>query len=58
MPDHRHFLECQACGVKLQELSEAQAQEVARNPYNYIGFCAPCKRLGAHIEKGFGDDQL
>ena len=56
MPDHRHFLECQTCGVKLQELSEAQAQEVARNPYNYIGFCAPCKRIGAHIEKGFGPE--
>jgi hypothetical protein len=50
MPDHRHVLECQTCGVVLQELSLEQAQKVAQNPYNYIGFCAACKRLGAHID--------
>lgn len=46
-------IECQACGVVLQRLTDAQAQAVARNPHNYIGFCEPCKRAGAHIEPAY-----
>ncbi len=36
------FLECQDCGDQLRELSDAEAQKVANNPYNYVVFCCSC----------------
>ncbi|QNJ57124.1 hypothetical protein L3Y21_gp083 [Gordonia phage Rabbitrun] len=53
VPPDRPALECQACGTVLQALTDEQAADVALNPYNYIAFCAPCKRKGYHIEPGF-----
>lgn len=50
---HEPVIECQSCGKVLQKLTEAQAQQVAANPYNFIGFCAPCKALGLHIEEAY-----
>ena len=37
-------LECQDCGVVLRELTLAEAQQVAANPYNFIVFCKLCQR--------------
>jgi len=37
-------IDCQDCGVVLRELSPDEAQEVARNPYNFIFYCDTCKR--------------
>ncbi|AXQ64448.1 hypothetical protein L3Y19_gp079 [Gordonia phage Neville] len=53
VPPDRPALECQSCGTALQALTDAQAADMALNPYNYIAFCAPCKRKGYHIEPGF-----
>lgn len=46
-------IDCQACGDLIRELSLAEAQQVADNPYNFIWFCKPCEKAGAHIEPGF-----
>jgi hypothetical protein len=35
-------LECQTCGAKIADLSPAQAQRVAANPYNYLLDCVRC----------------
>ena len=40
LPD---FLECQQCGDEIRELSPAEAQEVAYDPYNFVVYCGPCK---------------
>lgn len=32
-------LYCEACGTLVKKLTGAQAQEVARNPYNYVTYC-------------------
>jgi uncharacterized C2H2 Zn-finger protein len=48
-----HWIECQTCGTPLQQLDEYQRQVVAANPYNFVGFCRPCKEAGAHIEDQF-----
>lgn len=32
-------LECQMCGKVLRYLDDAEAQRVARNPYNFISYC-------------------
>lgn len=37
-------LDCQNCGIVLKELSNAEAQKVARDPYKFIAFCGPCGR--------------
>ncbi len=37
-------LECQQCGDVIRELSDAEAQKVADNPYNYIIYCKLCQR--------------
>jgi hypothetical protein len=37
-------LDCQRCGDVVRELSPAEAQQVARHPYDFIVFCARCKR--------------
>jgi hypothetical protein len=42
-------LECQSCGEILRQLSHSEAQMVADNPYNYVVWCAQCKRDGAHL---------
>ncbi|ANA86167.1 hypothetical protein SEA_LOZINAK_3 [Gordonia phage Lozinak] len=49
----RAVIECQGCGIVLQELTEAQRAMVAENPHNYIGFCRPCKQAELHIEEQF-----
>jgi uncharacterized protein with PIN domain len=40
-------LDCQDCGNEVMKLSPAQAQEVALNPYNFVVYCPPCKRVRA-----------
>ena len=42
------YLECQDCGRELKELSDAEAQKVAANPYNYVVYCNTC--LPYHLE--------
>jgi len=37
-------LDCQDCGVVLKELSPAEAQKVADNPYNFTAFCKLCQK--------------
>lgn len=37
-------LDCQACGKVLHELTFAEAQEVARRPYDFVVFCYDCKK--------------
>lgn len=46
-------LECQQCGDVVQRLSEAEAQMVAANPYNFIVYCPPCKREGIPTDQAF-----
>lgn len=36
------YLECQDCGIELKELSDAEVQKVAANPYNYVVYCKVC----------------
>jgi uncharacterized protein with PIN domain len=36
-------IDCQDCGTVLRKLSDEQAQEVARNPYNFIFYCSACR---------------
>jgi uncharacterized C2H2 Zn-finger protein len=48
-----HWIECQTCGTPLQQLDEYQRQVVAANPYNFVGYCRPCKEAGTHIEDQF-----
>lgn len=43
--DEEPTLDCQSCGYPMKELSPAQAQEVADNPYNFIVFCAQCREV-------------
>jgi hypothetical protein len=38
------ILECQDCGDKIRDLSPAEAQQVADNPYNFVVYCGPCQR--------------
>jgi len=38
------YLECQDCGQNLRELSLAEKQMVALNPYNYITYCKSCSK--------------
>lgn len=37
-------LDCQDCGDVIKRLTPSEAQQVAANPYNYIGYCIPCIR--------------
>ena len=38
------YLECQQCGDQLKELSMAEQQIVAKNPYKYVVYCSLCKK--------------
>lgn len=42
-------LECQACGDVISTLSDVEAQDMSFNPYNWIAYCNPCSREGAHL---------
>lgn len=44
MYTHEPVLECQNCGEVVRRLSEEEAQRVAANPYNFIVYCAGCRR--------------
>ncbi len=35
----RPSLDCQDCGTVVRWLTDAEAQQVARDPYAYIAFC-------------------
>lgn len=35
-------LECQDCGLVLRILTPAEAQQVAKRPYDFIVFCRSC----------------
>lgn len=37
-------LECQDCGDVVKVLEPVEAQQVAEKPYNFIVYCARCKR--------------
>ena len=37
-------LDCQDCGMVLRKLTDAEAQQVAENPYNFTVYCATCRR--------------
>lgn len=37
-------LDCQDCGNTVKKLTDAEAQQVAANPYNYVVYCGPCGR--------------
>jgi uncharacterized protein with PIN domain len=36
-------LDCQDCGNTVRKLTDAEAQEVAAAPYNFIVYCTSCK---------------
>jgi hypothetical protein len=36
-------LDCQDCGNEVMKLTDAQAQQVAANPYNFVVYCQSCK---------------
>jgi hypothetical protein len=36
-------LDCQDCGNVVRKLTDAEAQQVAAAPYNFIVYCGPCK---------------
>jgi len=38
-------LDCQDCGGIVRKLSDAEAQEVAANPYNFVVYCPVCRRI-------------
>lgn len=38
-------LDCQDCGDTVKKLTDAEAQEVAAAPYNFIVYCPSCKRF-------------
>jgi hypothetical protein len=39
------WLGCQGCGETIKrDLTPAQVQQVAANPYKFIGFCTECKK--------------
>lgn len=42
MNDGPAVLECQDCGTVIRELSKAEEQDMARNPYNWITYCRLC----------------
>jgi hypothetical protein len=42
-PDDPPHLECQDCGEKLKELTQAEQKIVAERPYDFIGYCRECK---------------
>lgn len=43
-PAPRSYLECQDCGEVLRELTPAEAQRVARAPYDFVCYCRSCVR--------------
>lgn len=43
-PEPTPTLDCQDCGRVLRRLTPAEAQQVAANPYNFIGYCPQCAR--------------
>lgn len=42
-------LDCEQCGNVIKELSDVEAQKVAKDPYNYIVYCQKCKRDGIYF---------
>jgi uncharacterized protein with PIN domain len=42
--DNESTLDCQDCGAILKRLTNAEAQQVADNPYNFIAFCRSCQQ--------------
>lgn len=46
-------LNCQSCGDVLKYLSDAEAQEVSFNPYNFIVFCDECIKKEHYIDPEF-----
>jgi hypothetical protein len=42
--ERKSTLDCQQCGNIVKELTIAEAQQVAYNPYNFIVYCHTCKR--------------
>jgi hypothetical protein len=36
-------LDCQDCGAVVKKLTDAEAQKVADNPYNYVVYCVSCR---------------
>jgi hypothetical protein len=37
-------LDCQQCGEVVRELSNYEAQQVARAPYNFVVYCRWCQQ--------------
>lgn len=42
LPDGTQTLDCQDCGDVVRVLTDAEAQAVARNPYNFVVYCPAC----------------
>lgn len=38
-------LECQGCGKVIKILTEYENQQVADNPYNFVGYCESCWKV-------------
>lgn len=52
-PEYAH-LECQDCGAILRELTAAEQQKIARDPYNFIFYCREClKSIEGSYESNF-----
>lgn len=46
-------LDCQECGEVLRVLTNAEAQKVSYNPYDYVFYCHSCQRqLQERIDRG------
>lgn len=44
------YLECQDCGTPLGlPRTEAQKQQVAQNPYNYVVWCPRCAKENGYV---------
>jgi hypothetical protein len=44
VPERQSTLDCQDCGDVVRKLTDSEALEVAREPYNFIVYCWSCKR--------------
>lgn len=47
-------LECQDCGEIIFYLDAAQSQMVARDPYNLVVLCKPCRQVQDRIDRLHG----
>lgn len=43
MAERQSTLDCQDCGDVVRKLTDAEAHEVAREPYNFVVYCGPCR---------------